>query len=312
MSLSHIKDNSNHWTVVLDGKPHLFDASHPDYGSLVECVKVGDADAFLEILSVGNTIEDWSEGEFSFRDGYLYYGEDEQIATQPTERIIDMIKEGWDHKPMLAYLGKLYENVSQRAVQESYSWCMHKGLPITDDGYMIGYKGVGVYSGEDRTDKLGRTLTAGDLVDKYTGKSFRNNVGDENHMPRRQVCDDHTHGCSAGLHIGTYEYASGWAGGGGSVVLVKFDPADIVSVPSDCSCQKIRVSKYEVLEVARGIIEEAVFNTGEDDPDDEDFYDEFDDEDDFDPYDDEDNEDDDDDDPDYMSGSFAVKGDNPI
>lgn len=273
--LSHIKDNKNFWTVVLDGKPHQFDHTHAEYDALVECVKVGDADAFLEVFSVGTVIENWSEGNFSFRDGYLYYGQDEQIATQPTERIIDMLKQGWDHKPMLRYLDNLYENVSQRAVQESYEWSMHKGLPITEDGYMIGYKGVAVYSGEDRQDKLGRTLTDGDLVDKYTGRSFRNNIGDENYMPRRQVCDDHTKGCESGLHIGTFEYAEGWAGSGGAVVLVKFNPADIVSVPSDCSCQKIRVSKYEVLEVARGVIEDAVFEGyGDDDEDDEDFYDE--------------------------------------
>jgi hypothetical protein len=272
--LSHIKDNKNFWTVVLDGKPYQFDHTHAEYAALVECVKVGDADSFLEVFSVGTVIENWSEGQFEFRDGYLYYGQDEQIASQPTERIIDMLKQGWDHKPMLRYLGNLYENVSQRAVQESYDWSMHRGLPITDDGYMIGYKGVAVYSGEDRQDKLGRTLTNGDLVDKYTGNSFRNNVGDENHMPRRQVCDDHTRGCESGLHIGTYEYACQWAGCGGSVVLVKFNPADIVSVPSDCECQKIRVSKYTVLEVARGVIEEAVYETGFDDPDDEDFYDE--------------------------------------
>lgn len=274
--LSHIKDNKNFYTVVLDNKPLHFDPTHPEFVNLVECVKVGDSDQLVELLNVGTVIENWSEGNFSFRDGYLYYGQDEQIATQPTERIIEMIKQGWDHMPMLRYLDNLYENVSQRAVSESYEWSMHKGLPITDDGYMVGYKGVAIYRGEDRLDKLGRTLTDGDLVDKYTGKSFRNNVGDLNHMPRRQVCDDHTKGCEAGLHIGTFEYAEGWAGSGGCVVLVKFNPADIVSVPSDCECQKIRVSKYEVLEVARGIIEDAVFegydDEYDDDPDDEEFY----------------------------------------
>lgn len=275
--LSHIKDNKNFYTVVLNNKPHQFDSTHPEYENLVECIKVGDEDSFLEIFNVGTVIENWSEGNFSFKDGYLYYGQNEQIATQPTERIIEMIKQGWDHKPMLRYLDQLYDNVSQRAVSESYEWAQHKGLPITEDGYMVGYKGVAIYSGEDRQDKLGRTLSQGDLVDRYTGNSFRNNVGDENFMPRRQVCDDHTKGCEAGLHIGTFEYAENWAGHDGCVVLVKFSPADIVSVPSDCSCQKIRVSKYTVLEVARGIVEDAVYECG-DDPDDEEFYDELEDE----------------------------------
>ena len=38
------------------------------------------------------------------------------------------------------------------------------------------------------------------------------------------------------------------------------DPADIVSVPSDCQFQKMRVSNYTVMSVARDIIEEEVYD----------------------------------------------------
>jgi hypothetical protein len=31
------------------------------------------------------------------------------------------------------------------------------------------------------------------------------------------------------------------------MVVVKINPADVVSVPSDCACQKVRVCKYEVV-----------------------------------------------------------------
>ena len=30
--------------------------------------------------------------------------------------------------------------------------------------------------------------------------------------------------------------------------MVRFNPADAVSVPQDCACQKLRVSMYEVIE----------------------------------------------------------------
>ena len=268
--LNHIKDNNNLWTVVLEGKPHQFDPTHAEYINLVECVKVGDAEAFLNLFNVGTVIENWSEGNFTFKDGFLYYDGDEQIATQPTERIIDMLKNGWDHTPILGYLEKLYQNVSRRAVQESYNWSMNKGLPITPDGCMIGYKGVKVHQGADITDKLGRTITEGDSVDKYTGRSFRNNVGDENQMARRQVCDDFTKGCESGLHVGTFDYAQSWAGSSGKVILVKFSPADIVSVPSCSSFKKIRVCQYTVLEVARDIIESPVHTGHHDEDEDED------------------------------------------
>mgnify|MGYP001158303991 CR=1 FL=1 len=266
--LTHIKDAKNHWTVVIGSQSYQFDHTHCEYEGLVECVKVGDEDEFLELLETGTVIENWSEGDFEFRDGFLYY-EDEQVASQPTNRILQLIKNGWDHKPMLAYLDRLYQNVSNRAVMESYDWCAHKGLPITPDGCLVGYKGVSVYSGADTTDKMGRPLQDGDLVDKYTGNSFRNNVADECNMNRRKVSDDCTQGCAAGLHVGTYEYASDWAGNGGKVVLVKFDPADIVSVPTDSDFQKMRVSGYTVIGVARDIIEEEVY---------EDEYDEYSDE----------------------------------
>tara|TARA_R110000824_G_scaffold62141_1_gene164751 strand:+ start:2773 stop:3627 length:855 start_codon:yes stop_codon:yes gene_type:complete len=256
--LTHIKDANNHWTVVVDNQSYQFDHTHPEYDGLVECVRTGDAEAFTGLLEVGTVIENWSEGNFEFKDGFLHY-EDEQVASQPTERIIQLIKSGWDHKPMLAYLDRLYQNVSNRAVMESYNWCSHKGLPITPDGHLVGYKGVAVYSGESTTDKMGRPLQDGDLVDKWTGSSFRNNIADECGMNRRKVSDDCTQGCASGLHVGTYDYASDWAGSGGKVVLVKFDPADIVSVPTDCEHQKMRVSNYTVIAVARDIIEEEVY-----------------------------------------------------
>lgn len=273
--LTHIKDAKNHWTVVIGTKSYQFDHTHVEYDNLKACVMEGQQDEFLELIDTVSVIENWSEGSFEFKDGYLFY-EDEQVANQPTERIVGLIKGGHDHKPMLAYLDRLYQNVSNRAVMESYDWCSHKGLPITPDGMLVGYKGVSVYQGEDTVDKMGNIITEGDLVDKYTGKSFRNNTMDECSMNRRKVSDNCNEGCASGLHVGTFDYASSWAGNGGKVVLVKFDPSDIVSVPTDCEHQKMRVSGYTVIGIARDIIEEAVFEDEEEwDFDEQETYDTF-------------------------------------
>ena len=271
--LSHIKDGQGHWTVTLNGQPHLFDPSHPHYTSLVQCVHAGDADEFVNLLNTGLVVEDWSEGDFKFRDGLLYF-EDEQVAKDPTNRIVECLQQGFPHQFMMNYLTNLYDNVSERAVQESYKWSSHKGLPITEDGMLVGYKGVRTYAGETIQGKNGE-IKEGDLVDIYTGNSFRNNVGDTASMKRRQVCDDHTQGCDSGLHVGTYDYACNWAGNTGVVVLVKFNPKDIVSVPSDCECQKMRVSSYEVISVAREQLEEAVYTEDEYYDDQEDYLDEL-------------------------------------
>ena len=256
--LDSIKDGQCNWTVTLDSQPHLFNPSHPHYSALVQCVHSGDEDEFINLLNTGFQVENWSEGNFEFRDGLLYF-EGEQVAKDPTNRIVECLQQGFPHQFMMNYLTNLYDNVSERAVQESYKWSSHKGLPITEDGMMVGYKGVKTYVGDTIQGKNGE-IKEGDLVDIYTGNSFRNNVGDTASMRRRQVCDDHTQGCSSGLHVGTYEYACNWAGNTGVVVLVKFNPKDIVSVPSDCEHHKLRVSEYEVISIAREQLEEAVYS----------------------------------------------------
>jgi hypothetical protein len=63
-------------------------------------------------------------------------------------------------------------------------------------------------------------------------------------MPRSSVDDDFRNHCSYGFHVGTLEYATKW---GPRCVLVKVDPADVVSVPSSCECQKLRTSRYTVV-----------------------------------------------------------------
>lgn len=272
--IPHIKDNQNNWTVIIEGSSHQFDHTHPRYNKLVKYVSKGNEQKFIEAINIGMEIQNWSNGSFEFKNGYLYF-EGETVANDPTRRVIECMSQGFPHEFMLNYLSNLYDNVSSRSIEESYKWCSHKGLPITEDGMLIGYKGVAVYSGVGIKDKMNMSLIDGDLVDKYTGKSYRNNVGDKPSMKRRQVCDDHTIGCSYGLHVGTYDYACDWAGPSGEVVLVKFNPKDIVSVPSCCDWKKMRVSDYEVLSIARGQIESAVYDD-EDDEDDDDYRDDYD------------------------------------
>ena len=58
--------------------------------------------------------------------------------------------------------------------------------------------------------------------------------------------DDRDHSCSFGLHVGSLDYAKSFSNG--RVLIVKINPADVVSIPKDCSCQKCRVSKYKIID----------------------------------------------------------------
>lgn len=292
MSLSFIKDAKGRYTVVAGGRSYCFGDDHPYFDVLVNALKDGDQSTFLNTIDLGNEIQKWSCGNFKFQDGVLYY-HDEMVHQVITTRIVEMMKEGFSVKPMLNFLVRLYKNPSYSAITELYDFLRHKGLPITTDGYLMAYKAVVIYHGPDIKDKNGRTLTEGDFVDKHTKTSFRNNIGDEPYVLRRQVNDDRRIGCSKGLHVGAIDYAQEYGGGSSTIVLVKVDPADVVSVPQDENCKKMRVSRYAVIDVYEHTLEEAVFDEEDDDCDDEDWDDEdadYYDEEDEDYYDDEDDD----------------------
>ena len=226
--LTHIKDHRNVYTVVVGGKSHQFDPTHPNYTMLVECVKVGDEEEFLNGLEVGQQIENWSEGNFRFEDGVLYYV-DEQVHHSITDRVISMIREEFDYAPILMFLERLYQNSSFRAIHELYTFLAHRALPITSDGHFLAYKAV-----------------RDDYTDKYSGK-IDNSVGQKPSMPRFRVNDNCDVGCSNGLHVGAIDYVTSYGRAGDKVMIVKVDPADVVSVPLDSQHQKVRCCKYEVV-----------------------------------------------------------------
>ena len=60
-------------------------------------------------------------------------------------------------------------------------------------------------------------------------------------MPRTQVNGDRHNGCSTGLHVGTWDYASTF---GPKTLIVSVNPRDVVSVPKDCGYQKLRTCRY--------------------------------------------------------------------
>ena len=144
-----------------------------------------------------------------------------------------------------------------------YKFLEHKNMPLTkilenkpDDteaqrkfkeasgGNVIGYKGVG----EDYY-----SINAGNRADILEGivddrGRIRNQIGDRIRMKRDMVDDNLNNGCSAGLHIGSHDYADSWGGSGGHLMVIEFSPEHAVSVPSCSSYAKLRVCEYTVVD----------------------------------------------------------------
>jgi hypothetical protein len=84
-------------------------------------------------------------------------------------------------------------------------------------------------------------------MDVYTG-TFDNRPGQVVEMDRRDVNDDPNQTCSAGLHACGPEYLPHYGNYEGRIItLLKIDPADFVSFPTDYNNSKARVCRYEVL-----------------------------------------------------------------
>lgn len=205
----------------------------------------------------------------------VYRGEtvDETIARQVIRLGSSGVNAQEEHaRALLRFVQRLYRNPSRFVREQFYRWLNYvqmfeSGFTITSDGRLMGYKGL----------KWGNDSETGEQipVSIHTGHAFSdgvehfghipNPVGAKVSMPRSEVTDDPNIGCSAGLHVGTYGYAKGF--GHGLLMRVIFDPRDIVSVPTECDSQKIRVSLYENLEMSEFEYTEPVYFLSDDDYD---------------------------------------------
>jgi hypothetical protein len=148
-------------------------------------------------------------------------------------------REGRPFMGLVRFLERLDANPSRRSREQLFSWTSRHDLEIDEDGFLIGYKGV--------TTELTSISHGSAYVDDVLHKgAIPNRVGSVISMPREDVQDDPTVTCSYGLHVGNKQYAQDF---GRTLLVVRVDPADVVSVPTDYDGQKMRCCRYEVLDV---------------------------------------------------------------
>ena len=240
-------------TAVINGKAHSMNSDHPAWEQAKDALGNEEWERLEKLFDVQQAVEDYldEDAEIEIRDGQVLY-QGESVHNLVVEKIMSFMRNGLPYKPLVKFLGKLMDNPSRRSVDELYKFLEHKNMPLTPEGNFLAYKGVNE-----------------DFTDKYSGK-FDNSVGNVLEMRRNGVCDDANMGCSSGFHAGSYEYAKGYASGGGNLLVVEINPADVVSVPHDCSCQKLRTSKYKVVSVyetiERPALEHELYDSSYDEP----------------------------------------------
>ena len=251
-------------TVVVDGKQHTILASNPLFASAVSAFQIKDFDALMLALDPSRKFLNLyaKYEQIEVKDGSVFVDGD-VIQSVVADRIINFLADGLDCLPIFKFITRLQLNPSKRAVDELYTFLEHKHLPLTETGTFLAYKAV-----------------RNDFTDKHTGKFF-NGVGEVLSMPRNKVDDDKNVGCSYGFHAGTLRYASEFASGSDKMVLVEIDPADVVSIPTDCEFQKLRTARYKVVAEYERPLDELVYESRFSTENDDDVNDEWDDDESF-------------------------------
>lgn len=215
-------------TAVIDGKTFTMQSDHPSFQSAKEALAADDSDGLEALFNVSQSIINYAEGGVAVQAGQVFYN-GEPVHGHVVDRILNFMREGLPYKPLMLFLDGLMANPSRRAIKELYTFLEHKQMPLTPDGNFLAYKSV-----------------RQDWTDHHTGK-FSNTVGTTHEMARNKVCDDANVGCSDGFHAGSLSYAKSFGGVGSRLLIVEINPADVVSVPVDADCQKLRTTKYKVV-----------------------------------------------------------------
>jgi len=218
----------NNVTVVIDGKPHTVAKAHVSYQKIVDAIKASDWDTVKQIIDPVKVVLNYGRGNISIQGDKLFW-KGEPFAGVLATRMITMLEEGFSIEPMVLFMENLMQNPSKRSVDELYGFLEKNNLPLTPDGHFLAYKKV-----------------RKNFLDIHSG-TMDNSPGTIVEMERNQVDDDKDRTCSTGLHFCGLSYLDYFGGSDSRTVIVKINPRDVVSIPSDYNGAKGRACRYEVI-----------------------------------------------------------------
>jgi len=183
-----------------------------------------------EVMSLPDFVEKFSEGNITVdhKSGKVFYGTFE-IKNTVVDRMITMLDEKENVKPLAKFLERLMMNPKEGVVEELYAFLRHNDIEISDEGMIIAYRSI-----------------RQDWKDFHTG-TMDNSIGTVVTMPRHLVDDNPDQTCSSGLHVGAIGYVGNFGSNKKRIVKVKVNPSDVVSIPTDYDGMKMRCCKFEVL-----------------------------------------------------------------
>lgn len=244
-------------TVMCAGVTHTIQQDHVNYTALKDAIRAQNWDLVPDLVTPTKAMHNFvsaTQGRIEIVNGEVCY-DGTPVHNAVSDRILEFVRDGFDAQPLMKFLEKLMSNPSRTAVTELYDWLSGTQLPITEDGDFIAYKKVRDDYFDFHTGKVlnkpAALMTSAELAQMpHTVNGVKTEVLDGFtvlSMPRNQVDDNRNRTCSQGLHFCSLSYLPSYHGGRGRVLLVRINPADVVSIPSDYDFAKGRAWRYTIL-----------------------------------------------------------------
>ena len=214
--------------VVIGNKSHTISKTHITYQKVLDAIKANDWDTVKDTIEPKKVVLNYGQGNVSVQGETLFWKGVEMHNALST-RMIQMLQDGFPVEPLVKFMENLHNNPSFRAVNELYGFLEKNSLPITPEGHFLAYKKV-----------------RADFKDIHSG-TMDNSPGQVLSMERNAVDDNQNNTCSYGLHFCSMEYLNHFGGSDSRTVIVKINPADVVSIPTDYNNSKGRACRYEVV-----------------------------------------------------------------
>lgn len=228
---------SNTINISFDDKDFVMAKSNDKFEQVVEAIAAEDWPLLFNLMQPARMIQEQLSSKSTLEqqlsdmtlsgqyDEIVYNGT--VVNSAMVDVMLEMLALRIDISHMVAFLDNLAVNPSKRAVDELYGFIEACNLPITADGHFLAYKKI-----------------RNNYTDCHTG-TMDNSIGATVEMPRNQVDDQKDSTCSMGLHFCSRQYLNHFSGA--RLVVVKINPADVVSIPTDYNNSKGRACKYVIL-----------------------------------------------------------------
>ena len=221
----------NNLTMTKDGKTLSMSTTHKNCKEvralLLDHFPEAAFDLMERSLDKRDVVEKRSNKDITFEGGVPRI-KGEKVPMDIYKRIMEYIEQKLPFDALINFWNRLKKNPSEASKQDCFAFMLANKIPLTESGYIVAWKKV-----QDN------------YMDSHSG-TILNKVGTYVEMERSKVDDNNNQACSAGLHVGGWNYVPHFTGS--RILTVKVDPADVVAVPRDCSAGKMRVCRYYIVE----------------------------------------------------------------